>query len=251
MRLDGARPQRTLGCTVQSTALTTRGRSRVAVPDRRRGDRHARGARADGRRVRAGLPAPGPPLRRGPRVLGDGLGLRALVRQRAHARLPAHRARRAPARGAGLRLGSGDGGRGRAHVRGRRRRHHRHQLRLPGAQGHEDRRGRLGARQPRRRGRDHARGRRGRRRPRDGQAAPRRAQRLARLPRPRPEAGRRRRGGDHAAPALRPADVHGPRRPRAHGRARRARRRPGDGLGRHHDARRRPGGARARPARAP
>ena len=170
MRLDGARLQRTLGCTVQSTAPHPPDRTRVAVPDRRRGDRIARRARADGRRLRAGLPASGPPLRRRPRVLGDGLGLRPLARQRAHARLPPHRARRAPARGAGVRLGSGHGGRGRAHVRGGGRGHHRHQLRLPGTQGHEDRRGRLRARPPRDRGRDHARGR-DRLRPRDGQAA--------------------------------------------------------------------------------
>ena len=81
-------------------------------------------------------------------------------------------------------------------------------------------------------------------RARDRQAARRRAQRLSRLPRARPQARRRRRPGHHAAPALRAADVHRPRRPPPDGRARRARRHPRDGLGRHHDPRACAGGAR-------
>ena len=88
-------------------------------------------------------------------------------------------------------------------------------------------------------------------RARDREAARRRAQRLARLPRARPQAGRRGRPGDHAAPALGPADVHGPRRPRPDGRARRPRRRPRHGIGRHHRPRAAPRTCSTRRARAP
>ena len=66
--------------------------------------------------------------------------VRPLARQRAHARLPADRPRRASAGDPDLRLGAADDGRGGADGGGRRRRHRRHQLRLPRAQGHEDRR---------------------------------------------------------------------------------------------------------------
>ena len=66
----------------------------------------------DGRRQRAGVPPPGPPLRCGPRVLRDGQLCRDRAPQRAHARLPPGRVRRAPARDPALRLRAGDDGRG-------------------------------------------------------------------------------------------------------------------------------------------
>ena len=64
------------------------------------------------------------------------------LQERAHARLPADRRRRAPARGADLRRRARRDGRGGADGRGRGRGHRRHQLRLPRPQGDEDRRGR-------------------------------------------------------------------------------------------------------------
>ena len=121
-------------------------RTHRSVADRRRRDPLADRAGADGRRVGAGVPAPGPALRRRPRVQRDGVVVRALVRQRAHARLPADRPRRASPGRADLRLRAGADGRGRRDGRRRRRGHRRHQLRLPGAQGDQDRRRRQRAR---------------------------------------------------------------------------------------------------------
>ena len=150
-------------------------------------------ARSDGRRERPGLPPAGPPLRRRARLLGDGLRRGNPAPQRANARLPARRLRRAPARDPDLRLRPGGDGRGRADGGSGRRRHHRHQLRLPRAQGDEDRRRRLAPRRPRP-GRADRRGRRGRdRAPGLREDAPRHRQRLARLPRRRPAARRGRR----------------------------------------------------------
>ena len=121
--------------------------ARALVPRPGRDPGPAR-ARADGGRERSGLPAPGPPIRRGARLLRDGLGGGDPAPQRAHARLPARRLGRASARDPDLRLRSRRDGRGGADGRGRGRRHRRHQLRLPRAQGDEDRRGRIAARRP-------------------------------------------------------------------------------------------------------
>ena len=91
--IDGGRvPQAVLGRT--TAAATIPGRCidlRAALVDRRRRDPDAARARADGGRQRPGVPAPGPPLRRRPRLLGDGQLRGARAPQRAHARLPAHR----------------------------------------------------------------------------------------------------------------------------------------------------------------
>src|SRR5712692_4638715 len=73
-------------------------RTTHALADRERRDPDARRARADGGRQRAGVPATGPALRRGARLLGDGLLRRDRAPQRADARLPACGLRRAPAR---------------------------------------------------------------------------------------------------------------------------------------------------------
>ena len=163
---------------------------------------------ADGRSERPGLPPPGAPLRRRARLLGDGQLRRALAQERAHARLPAHRRRRASARRADLRRGACRHGRGRANGRGRGRGPRRHQLRLPGAQGDEDRRGRALPRGAGTRLRD-----RRRRRERDlaarlGEDAPRARERIANVPRDRPAARRGRRRVADAPPALGEADVH-------------------------------------------
>ncbi len=210
------------------------GRHDGTVVDRGRRDPIADRSRPDGGGVGAGVPPAGAAVRSRPRVLRDGVVVRPFVRQRAHAGIPAHRHRRAPARGADLRLRPRPDGRGGAHGRRRRRRHRRHQLRLPGAQGHEDRRrcerargscsGLRAGRSRRRRS-----GRAG-----DGEDAPRPSQRLARGARSRPEARGGGRGLAHAASALGPADVHGHRRPHAHGGAGRAGGRPGGRLRRHH-----------------
>ena len=82
------------------------GRSHTALGDRGCCHPVADRTRADGRRVGAGVPAPGTPVRRGSCLLRDGLCRRPGPRERADARLPADRARRTPARGADLRLGS-------------------------------------------------------------------------------------------------------------------------------------------------
>ena len=94
-----------------------------------------------------------------------------------------------------------DGGRG-ADGRGRRRGHRRHELRLPGAQGHEDRRRRApdggpGARLP-------GRGRGGgcREGPRDREDAARGRERLPHVPRARAAARRGRRGRADTSSAL-------------------------------------------------
>ena len=144
-------------------------------------------------------------------------------------------ARRASARDPDLRLRAGGDGRGGADGRGRGRRPRRHQLRLPRAQGDEDRRrrdacsttptARAGSSTPWRtpsRCRSRVKMRRGlengSRACLDG----------------RPAARRGRRADADAPPALGAADVHRRGRPLADGRARRARRRPGDRVGRHH-----------------
>ena len=129
--------------------------------------------------------------------------------------------RRASARDPAVRLGARVDGRGRAHGRGGRRRPRRPQLRLPRAEGDEDRRRRDAARRSRPRRADRLRDRRRGRHPGQRQAAPRPARRVARLPRRRAAARRGGRRVADAASALRAADVHGHGRPRADGRARR------------------------------
>ena len=99
------------------------------------------------------------------------------------------------------------------------------------------------------------------RHPGDRQAPSRSPERLARVPRARAAARRGGRLVADAASALGPADVHGNGRPRADGRARIARGRPGGRLGRRHvpragtgaarDDRRRGGDGRARRAGEP
>ncbi len=210
---------------------------------RRRDPRPSR-PRAHGRRERPGVPPAGPTPRRGARLLRDGLGRGDPAPQRAHARLPARRLRRASARDPDLRLRPGRDGRGRAHGRGGRRGHRRHQLRLPGPEGDEDRRRRLAARRPGPRRADRRVGGRGDRAAGVGEDAPRHAERLARLPRRRAAPRRGGRRVAHPPPPLGEADVHRHRRPLADGRARRARRRARDRVGRRHLARPRPGGAR-------
>ena len=74
--------------------------------------------------------------------------------------------------------------------------------------------------------------------------APWAARRRPYVPRGRAAARRGRRGDAHASPPLGAADVHGGRRPHAHRRARLARRRARDRLGRHRLAREGAGGAR-------
>ena len=72
--------------------MAARGRrSPLLLADRDGRDPDAARARSDGRCERAGLPPPGPPFRGRARLLGDGQLRRAPPRQRAHARLPAHR----------------------------------------------------------------------------------------------------------------------------------------------------------------
>ena len=179
----------------QRARVPWRGRDRPpnALADRaRRGADPAR-ARADGGRQRAGVQAPGTALRRRARVLGDGELRGHRAPQRAHARLPASRRGRAPARDPALRLGPAlDGGRG-AHGRGRRSGPRRPQLRLPREEGDAHGRGSAPARGRRPRVPDRRGGRRGRRPPGDGQAPPWRPERLARLSRARPQARRSRR----------------------------------------------------------
>src|SRR5262249_37892044 len=140
---------------------------------RRGGDPREARSGPDGGGQRPGLQAPGPPVRGGSRVLRDGLRGRDPAPQRADARLPAGGGGRAPAGDPDLRLESP--GHGRSDEDGRRggRRHRRHQLRLPRAQGHEDRSGRQRPRRPGP-GLPPRRGRRGRVRPSRGrQDAPR------------------------------------------------------------------------------
>ena len=196
MRLDGARLQRTLGCTVQSTALPTRhDRALVAVPDRRR----SRSARASCSRrwpacpcrpsaARAGASARASCARRWSRPAGSRTATSARSATcaspatstrspcRCSARIPAtvaEAARMCEAAGADI-IDINFG--------------------CPVKQGHEDRRRRIRARQPRHRDRRHeARVAERRLGARHRQAAPRRAQRLARLPRARPQARRGRR----------------------------------------------------------
>ena len=212
--------------------------------DRAGRDPDAARPRADGGRQRAGLSAPGQALRRRTRVLGDGQLRRDRASQRTHARVPARRLRRAPARDPAVRLRPGDDGRGGPHGRGGWSRPRRPELRLPRQEGDEDRRGRDAAGRPGSGGEDRLRDRRCGRHPDQREAAPRASERVARLPRRRPEAG----GGGcrlaDPAPALGPADVHGRGRPRAHGRARVARRRPRGRLGRHRLPRQGADGAR-------
>ena len=217
------------------------GQTDRSVADRRGRDPLADRARSDGRRVCAGIPAPGPALRRRPRVQRDGVVVRALVRQRAHARLPADRPRRASAGRPDLRLGAGADGRGRWDGGRCRRGHRRHQLRLPGAQGHQDRRRCQRARGPRPRLAGRRSGGRGGRRAGHRQDAPWAEERLARRARPRAAAGGSGRRRADTPPPLGPADVHRLRGPHADGRAGRAGVRARDRLRRH----RRPGDGRA------
>ena len=214
----------------------------------RAGHRTGRGAdaaraRAHGRRQRAGIPPPGPALRGRARVLGDGLlrGIEHRNERRSATSASPRTSIRSRSRSSAPTRRDGRGG---AHGRGRGRRHRRHQLRLPGAEGDEDRRRRDAARRPRAR-LPHRRRGRARGRPAGlREDAPRAAGRLARLPRRRAAAGR---GGcvvAHAPSPLGAADVHGHRRPRADRRARLARRRARDRLRRHHLPRARPDSAR-------
>ena len=121
-----------------------------------------------------------------------------------------------------LRLRPAGDGRGGAHGRGRGRRHRRHQLRLPRAEGDEDRRRRDAPRRPRARLPDRRRGRRRCRHSRLGEDAARARERLAALPRGRPAARRGGRADADAASALGTPDVHRRGGPFADGRARRA-----------------------------
>ena len=196
---------------------------RTVLADRARRDPDAARARADGGRQRAGVPPPGTPLRRRARLLGDGLAApgsstatsarsatcaspRTSIRWRSRSSAPSPRAMAEAAR----------------HGRGRRRRPRRHQLRLPGAEGDEDRRRR-----------DAARGSRSRL-PRSSSAVAaavdvpvsvkmrrglRDGSRACLDVGPRLVDGGR--GVADPAPALGAADVHGHRRPRADGGARR------------------------------
>ena len=143
------------------------------------------------------------------RLLRDGQQRRHRASQRAHARLPPGRGGRAPARHSALRLEPGgdervgaNGGRGR-------RRHRGHQLRLPGAQGDQDRRrARRCSSSPDLACRIVAAVAEAVDVPVTREDAPRAARRLARLPRRRAAPGRRRSGLAHAPPALGAADVH-------------------------------------------
>ncbi len=198
------------------------------------GDPDPARARPDGRCQRAGVSPPGPPFRRRARLLGDGQLRGAFAQEREDARLLAHRCRRASARGSDLRRRAGRHGRSGTDGRGRGRRPRRHQLRLPGAQGDEDRRGRHVPRRARPRVPHRRGGRRGDLDPGLGEDAPRDPERLAHVPRDRAQARRSGRGHPHAPPALGAADVHRRGRPLADGRARRARRRPRHRLWRHH-----------------
>ena len=224
------------------------GKSPGIVVDRRRRDPDAGRPRTHGGRQRPGVPPPGPPLRRRARLLGDGLLRRDRAPEREDARLPARRLRRASARDPDLRRRPARDGRGGPDGRGGRRRHRRHELRLPRPQGHED--GRRCAPAPGRAARlpHHRGGRERRRRAGEREDAARRRGRLAQRARARAEARRGRRGDADAAPALGEADVHGLRGPHADGRARRARRRAGDRIGRRDVARE--GGSGARRDRA-
>ena len=154
------------------------------------------------------------------------------------------RRRRAPARDPAVRLRAGDDGGGGADGRGGRRRPRRPELRLPRQEGHEDGRRGDAARRSRSRGAHRLRHRGGRRPPGHREAPPGAPRRVARLPRRRAASRRGRSGVLDAASALRAADVHGLRRPRAHRRARFARRRARHRLGRHRLAREGADGAR-------
>ena len=227
------------------TASIYHGRVQIEPPGklvhrRGRGADAAR-ARADGGRQRAGVPAAGTPVRGRARLLRDGLLRRDRASQREDARLPPRRLRRASAGDPDLRLQPRHDGRGGADGRGGRRRHRRHQLRLPGAQGDEDGRRSDAARRPRARLPHRRRGRRRRRPAGVGEDAPRPARRLTRLPHRRAASRRGRRLGAHPAPPLGAADVHRHGGSQPDRRARLARRRAGDRLGRHHVARACPG----------
>src|SRR5438067_3499727 len=203
------------------------------------GNRKRRGAdpdrpRAHGRNQHPGLSAAGTAFRRGSGLLGDGLCGWDRAPERANVRLLARGGGRASARDPDLRLRSRSDGRGRSHGRGRRRGHRRHELRLSRAEGDEDRRRRTpdggsGTRVSRRRG-----GGGSCRRARHREDAARNRERIARVPRARTAAWGGGRRGAHAPPPLGAADVHRRGRPRTHGRARRARRRPGDRVRRRH-----------------
>ena len=202
-------------------------------------------------RQRAGVPAPGTPLRRRARLLRDGQLRGDRASQREDARLPSGRVRRASARDPALRLRPAADGRRGAHGRGGRRGHRRRQLRLPGEEGDEDRRRRAPPRGAGSRVQHHRGDRRRGGRPGDGQAPARRPERLAGVPRARPAARRGRRLVADAPSAIRAADVHGHRRSRAHRRARLARGRPGRRLGRRHLPRSRAEPCSRRPAPRP
>ena len=105
------------------------------------------------------------------------------------------------------------------------------------SKGDEDRRRRDAARRPRARVPDRRRRRGGGLGPGLREDAARPRERLADVPRRRPTARRGRRGVAHAPSALGQADVHRRGRPLADRRARRARRRSRDRVGRHHLAR--------------
>ena len=202
--------------------------------DARRGADAAR-ARADGRRQRAGISAPGTPLRRGPRLLGDGLAAPAssiATRRRSAISASPPTSTRSRSRSSAQ---PRHDGRGRAHGRGRRRRPRRHQLRLPRAEGDEDRRRRDAARRPGARVPHRLGGRGRRRRARLGEDAPRPARWL---PRPASTVGPQLVAagavGAHPAPPLGAADVHRHGRSQPHRRARLARRRARHRLGRRH-----------------
>ena len=179
------------------------GRPADALADRARRSAEPARAGSHGRRQRAGVSPPGPPFRGWSRLLRDGELRRPAAPERALARLSAHLRRRASAGRSDLRVGARGDGRGGADGRGGRRRHRRHQLRLPGAQGDEDRRRGDPARGSRA-GLPHRRGRGGRSLgPGDREDAPRARERLTRVPRSAHASSRRARRGSPCIPVRR------------------------------------------------
>ena len=181
------------------------------------------------RRERPGVPPPGPPLRRRARLLGDGRAAPGLHHR--NERTLGYLRIACDERPLAVQIFGSEpraDGRGGAHGRGGRRRHRRHQLRLPGAQGDEDRRGRDAARRSRRapaRIVDAVAG------AVDVPVSVKMRRGLENGSRTCLEVGPRLVEAGAASLTLHPrsarADVHGHGRPLAHRGARRARRRPG------------------------